>query len=50
MDKFIVRKQNCGHWAIFFASEIFGIMVATEIAHLETFSDVLVFINVGVMV
>lgn len=48
-DKFVVRKQKCGHWGIWFITDIFDMYAAAEIAHLETFGDVLVFLNVTEM-
>lgn len=48
-NKFLIRRQDCGHWGIWFVADIFGLTTTAEIAHLETFSDVLLFLNVGVL-
>lgn len=55
MKPFVIRKQGCGHYSIFKLTDISDIsisydFVVTEVAHLETFSDVLVLLNCGVMV
>jgi hypothetical protein len=47
MKEFTIRKKPvCGHWLIFKKHEYNdGCIVFLEVAHCETFSDILVLIN-----
>lgn len=48
MKKYTIRKISCGHWIIILMS-VSGVFISfKEIAHLETFGDVLVFMDVPV--
>lgn len=45
MKPIIIRRAACGHWKIFTCLEIDDIIYFHSIAHLDTFSDVLLLIN-----
>jgi hypothetical protein len=47
MRQYIIRKnKTCGHWVIFLTTfHPYAIVTFREVAHLETFGDVLVLCN-----
>jgi hypothetical protein len=46
MKKFTIRKHPiCGHWLVFKKGEGESLVFFYEIAHCETFGDILVLIN-----